>query len=132
MRAAAKRLFLLVLLVALGFGPIGAAAQDAGRIYRLGFLAAGGSAANRNVVDAFRDGLRELGCTEGLNITIEYRFAEGRFDRLPSLADELVGASTSTSSLSIFNCFTRPSRLLATSRSCGIHAIPVTSLPYGT
>jgi putative ABC transport system substrate-binding protein len=93
MRTAPKRLILLVLLVALGFGPIAAAAQDAGRIYRLGFLAAGGSAANMSVVDAFRDGLRELGWTEGRNITIEYRFAEGRFDRLPSLAGELVGAN---------------------------------------
>ncbi|HET6802790.1 MAG TPA: ABC transporter substrate-binding protein [Casimicrobiaceae bacterium] len=83
---------LLVLLLGLGLVP-SAAAQDAGRVYRLGFLASGGSAANKSVIDAFRDGLRELGWTEGRNITIEYRFAEGRFDRLASLADELVRAN---------------------------------------
>lgn len=92
MCSAAKKLMLLVLLLGLGLVP-SAAAQDAGRVYRLGFLASGGSAANKSVIDAFRDGLRELGWTEGRNITIEYRFAEGRFDRLPSLADELVRAN---------------------------------------
>ncbi|HEV2056976.1 MAG TPA: ABC transporter substrate-binding protein [Methylomirabilota bacterium] len=41
-------------------------------------------------LDAFRQGLRELGWVEGQNIVIDYRFAEGRFDRLPDLAAELV------------------------------------------
>lgn len=92
MCSAAKKLMLLVLLVGFGMGT-SAAAQDGGKVYRLGFLASGGSAANRTVIDAFREGLRELGWTEGRNITIEYRFAEGRFDRLPALADELVRAN---------------------------------------
>jgi hypothetical protein len=39
---------------------------------------------------AFREGLRELGWIEGQNIVIEYRWAEGRFDRLPGLVEELV------------------------------------------
>src|SRR5215831_6055345 len=42
------------------------------------------------VAEAFRDGLRDLGYIEGRNITLEYRFAEGRLDRLPDLASELV------------------------------------------
>ena len=41
-------------------------------------------------VEAFREGLRELGLVEGQNIVIDYRFAEGRFDRPPDLAVELV------------------------------------------
>ena len=40
---------------------------------------------------AFRQGLRDLGYVEGQSITLEYRFAEGRFERLPALAAELVG-----------------------------------------
>ena len=41
-------------------------------------------------VEAFRQGLRELGYVEGKNINIEYRYAEGRLERLPELAEELV------------------------------------------
>ena len=74
----------LVLLAALG--PAGA--QPAGQIPRVGYLGAGSS--NSANVEAFRQGLRELGWAEGKNIVIEYRFAEGRFDRLPDLAADLV------------------------------------------
>ena len=74
----------LVLLAALG--PAGA--QPAGQIPRVGFLGAGSSISAN--VEAFRQGLRELGWAEGKNIVIEYRFAEGRFDRLPDLAADLV------------------------------------------
>ena len=43
-----------------------------------------------HALEAFRQGLRELGWVEGQSIIIEYRWAEGRFDRLPNLVDELV------------------------------------------
>ena len=66
-------------------------AQPASKVYRIGYLATGsGSGPGNPSLDAFRQGLRELGWIEGQNITIEFRYAEGRIDRLPSLADELV------------------------------------------
>src|SRR5262245_46037195 len=51
---------------------------------------AGSATLSQPPVEAFREGLRELGLVEGQNIVIDYRFAEGRFDRLPDLAAELV------------------------------------------
>jgi putative ABC transport system substrate-binding protein len=65
-------------------------AQAAGKVYSIGFLGAGSANGDTRTRDAFREGLRELGWVEGQNLVIEYRFAEGRFDRLPDLAAELV------------------------------------------
>jgi putative tryptophan/tyrosine transport system substrate-binding protein len=70
--------------------PLAAEAQQAGKVYRVGYLTAGSVTANPRVLEAFRHGLRDLGWVEGQNIVIEYRSAEGRFDRLPDLAAELV------------------------------------------
>ena len=66
-----------------------ATARQTGKIFRIGLLDRGtdGSAV---YVDAFRKELSKLGWIEGKNITIEYRFAEGKTDRLPELAAELV------------------------------------------
>jgi putative tryptophan/tyrosine transport system substrate-binding protein len=72
------------------FAPQVTQAQPTGKVHRLGFLGGGSAGANANVVEAFRDGLRDLGWTEGQNIIIDYRFAESTFDRLPNLAAELV------------------------------------------
>ena len=57
---------------------------------RIGFLGVANPAAWAPRVDAFRAGLRDLGYVEGKNILIEFRFAEGQYDRLPVLAAELV------------------------------------------
>ena len=57
---------------------------------RIGFLGVSTPAAWATRVDAFRTGLRDLGYVEGKNIVIEFRFAEGRYDRLSELAAELV------------------------------------------
>ena len=65
-------------------------AQQAKKIPRIGFLLAPPRTALSEALDAFRQGLRELGYMDGQNILIEYRYAEGKFDRLPDLAAELV------------------------------------------
>ena len=65
-------------------------AQPAGKTYRIGYLSGGSSTVGSQLIDAFREGLREHGWVEGRNIVIDYRFADGRNDRLPVAAAELV------------------------------------------
>jgi putative ABC transport system substrate-binding protein len=67
-----------------------AEAQQAGKIFRIGFLDSSTASGIAVFVDAFRQELRKLGWIEGKNITIEYRFAEQKNERLPELAAELV------------------------------------------
>jgi len=66
-----------------------ALAQQAGKVYRIGFVW-DTPAVWPHALEAFRQGLRDLGWIEGQNIVIEYRWAEGRFDRLTGLMEELV------------------------------------------
>jgi ABC-type uncharacterized transport system substrate-binding protein len=65
-------------------------AQQATKVPRIGYLSVSSPSANVGRIEAFRQGLRELGYVEGKNIVIEWRYAEGKFDRLPTLAAELV------------------------------------------
>jgi putative ABC transport system substrate-binding protein len=65
-------------------------AQEPTKVPRIGYLGATSPSANSERIEAFRQGLRELGYVEGKNIVIEYRYAEGKLDRLPALATELV------------------------------------------
>jgi putative ABC transport system substrate-binding protein len=68
-----------------------AEAQQTGKIPRIGFLPSSGDANNPGpLVQAFQQGLRDLGYIEGKNILIEYRYVEGKADRIPSLVAELV------------------------------------------
>jgi putative ABC transport system substrate-binding protein len=67
-----------------------AQAQQPTRIPRIGYLSTVSFSVNAARIDALRQGLRELGYVEGKNIVIEWRSAEGKLDRLPSLAAELV------------------------------------------
>ena len=84
---------IIVLLVALAIGSIHLAeAQQTKKVPKIGFLVSGSPSSTREVgeVEAFRQGLRELGYVEGQNIAIEYRYAEGAEERLLNLAAELV------------------------------------------
>jgi putative ABC transport system substrate-binding protein len=69
-----------------------AAAQPAGKVPRVGYLIPGSHSdpQRQRLLEAFRQGLRELGYVEGQNIAIESRWAEGKHDRLPALAADLV------------------------------------------
>src|SRR5216117_3313331 len=70
--------------------PLAARAQQGGKIYRIGILEPISAAQNAANLDALRKGLRELGYVEGRNLIIEYRSADGRAERFPDLASELV------------------------------------------
>ena len=85
-----KKVFSLA-LSALLFALCGSAeAQQTKKVHRIGYLAGTSASAVSTRTDAFRQGLRELGYVEGKNIVIEWRSAEGKLDRLPALATELV------------------------------------------
>jgi putative ABC transport system substrate-binding protein len=84
-RAALAAALALAVLAA----PLAAEAQQAAKIARIGYLAPN-LAADPHRSEAFRQGLRDLGYIEGRNVVIEYRDAEGKYERLPALAAELV------------------------------------------
>jgi putative tryptophan/tyrosine transport system substrate-binding protein len=84
-----RRRFLLTSLAGALAAPLVVGAQQAAKIARIGWLA-GNRAASPHLPEAFRQGLRDLGYVESGNVVIEYRDAEGKFERLPALAAELV------------------------------------------
>jgi len=84
------RLAAAVVLLLLAAPLATAAAQPPEKVPRVGFLGPRTRSDNAGTVDAFLQGLRELGWVEGKTIIIEYRWAEGRFDRLPDFVAELV------------------------------------------
>jgi putative tryptophan/tyrosine transport system substrate-binding protein len=91
-KAAGPSIVCAVMLLAVA---LFAEAQQPTKVPRMGYLSrdlhpSDSRAATPVNLEAFRQGLRELGYVEGKNIVIEYRFAEGRFERLPVLAEELV------------------------------------------
>jgi len=81
---------IVALLVGLVLAPVRPAEARPKRVFRVGFLwSSAGTYQSR--IDAFRQGLRDLGYIEGQNIVIEYRYTEGRQDLTTELAEDLVG-----------------------------------------
>ena len=86
-----RRSFIAGIIGSAVISPLAARAQQqAGKEPRIGYLRVTSPSDRPPLLDAFRQGLRELGWVEGQNIVIDYRYAEDRVDRLPDLAAELV------------------------------------------
>jgi len=85
--AAVPSIFVAVVLLAVA---VIAEAQQPQKNPRIGFLGATSPSTIAARLDAFRQGLRDLGYVEGKNMIIEYRYADGKLDRVPALAAELV------------------------------------------
>ncbi len=86
-----RRTFITTVSVGLLAAPLAAEAQQAGKVTRIGVLSPFSSSFGPGPsFEAFRQTLRELGYVEGRNIALEYRWADGRYDRLPFLTAELV------------------------------------------
>src|SRR5258708_19013867 len=70
--------------------PPGSLGQQQGKVWRVGFLSPTTASLTSQDTDAFLKGMRELGYVEGKNLVIEWRFADGKVETLPSMAAELV------------------------------------------
>jgi len=85
-----RRAFIAVIGGGLLAAPLVAEGQQPGKVYRIGMLETRATVLNAANIDAFRQGLRELGYKEGRNLEIVYRSSDGRDQRFPGLASELV------------------------------------------
>ena len=84
-----RRLVVFVCLLLTVFLPAVPGAQQAGKVFHLGYLDASTASGSASLVETLRQEMRKLGWIEGNNITIEYRFAEQKPERLPELAKDL-------------------------------------------
>jgi putative ABC transport system substrate-binding protein len=78
------------LVASLLAAPLAAEAQPAGKVYRIGVIVTSAPNETEHLIRALSEGLRALGYVDGRNIVMEKRYAEGRQERLPALAEELV------------------------------------------
>src|SRR6516164_1432722 len=85
-----RRDFIKAIVGSAAAWPLAARAQQPTKVARIGVLGLASAAGAAPYVDAVRSGLRDLGYIEGKNLIIEYRFGDGKYDRLPDLADQLV------------------------------------------
>jgi putative tryptophan/tyrosine transport system substrate-binding protein len=85
-----KKIFSFALCAMLFALYLPAEAQQPGKIFRIGYLDNSSASGNAPLLEAFRQEMHKLGWVDGKNFTFEYRFADGKFDRLPDLAADLV------------------------------------------
>jgi len=85
-----KRVPFWLLITVLLITFVSAEAQQPGKVFRIGFLTSTTASGSAGLLEVFRQELSKLGWIEGKNITIEYRFAEQKSERLPELAADLV------------------------------------------
>jgi putative ABC transport system substrate-binding protein len=85
-----RRTFIGSIASAVVATPLGALAQQQGKVWRIGFLSQSSASLSSLYTDAFLKGMRDLGYIEGKNLIVEWRFGDGKFERLPSLAADLV------------------------------------------
>jgi putative ABC transport system substrate-binding protein len=88
-----KRRDFITLVSGAAVWPPAARAQQGRKVHRIGFLGSATAAGSAQAVESLRAGLREFGYVENTNIGIEFRWAQGNYDRLPSLVAELVAAN---------------------------------------
>ena len=88
-----RREFITLIGGAAATWPLVVRAQQAGKVHRIGFLGSATAAGSAKPVESLRTGLREFGYVEGTNIGIEFRWAEGTYERLPRLAAELIATN---------------------------------------
>jgi putative tryptophan/tyrosine transport system substrate-binding protein len=88
-----RREFITLLGGAATAWPLAARGQQVGKVHRIGFLGSATAAGSAEEVESLRTGLREFGHVEGINIAIEFRWAEGVYDRLPHLVAELISTN---------------------------------------
>lgn len=85
-----RREFITLLSGMAAMLPLAARAQQAGKVWRIGFISGASRATVSEILDGFPQGMRELGYAEGKDFTIEWRFADGIYERFPGIAAELV------------------------------------------
>jgi len=86
-----RRALITALAGCLGLTTLSVTAQLPKKLPRIGWLSPNNATMNKSFIDAYRQGMVELGYVEGRTVTTEYRFADGSIDRLPGLASELLG-----------------------------------------
>jgi ABC-type uncharacterized transport system substrate-binding protein len=134
-----RRQFITLLAGAAVAWPLAARAQQQGRTYRIGFLGNSTATLEANLVGPFREGLRDLGYEEGQNIVVEYRWAEGKYDRFPALIAELLAANVNVivtagtpASLAVKNATaTVPVVMVAVGDPVGTGLVPSLARPGG-
>ena len=123
----ARRRLVLALMAGALTAPFASFAQQPAKIARIGFLHPASSQVLSTRLQAFRDGLRELGYVEGKNLQLEVRWGEGKLERLPTLADELVQAK-----VDVIVAATSPSVVAARQATQTVPIVmPVSSDPVG-